>query len=340
MGVEHVESVTHQRVTARSFTLYPPGREILDALREAIKDILVCPVCQGTLSIGEATLDVRCACCQRAYPIQDGVLIFLQGQSEAQDGDRRFRDALAAEHVRSDSKTLLEIVARHHCVPIMQKQAEKFHARFDPREWILDIGVGYGWHWADRRKGARILGIDMSLGNLVLARHLLGRENNRVVLVCADAAALPIRERSISGLWSVQIFQHFPPEVLHSVLAGLHRILKDEFVMELYNLNPALLHRVIYRLFGKRLPCKGKVGPMELTRLSAGEWAAFWQPFRRGRTRITCGYSELFFHPDLRIRPRRYPIGLEETLVAKVPRLTALFDRQVQVRVVSDGQAA
>lgn len=313
---------------------------MLEGLKAAIEDILVCPACKGALSLDNTGICVDCLRCHRAYPIKDGVLVFLDDRSVVQAEERRFRDALAAEYIGSDPNALLEIVAQHHCVPLMQRLAEAFHARLKSQEWLLDIGTGFGWHWIEQSEGAKILGVDMSLGNLSLARQLLGRNNPRVAFICADAATLPIRERSISGLWSVQVFQHFPPEVLHSVLAELHRVMRDEFVMELYNLNPALFHRAIYRLFGKRLHCSGKVGPMELTRLAAEEWAAFWRPFRGGRTQISCGYSELFFHPDLRIRPRRYPIGLEEALVTKVPRLAALFARQVRVRVMSDGQVA
>ena len=312
----------------------------MEGLKAAIEDILICPACKGSLSLANTETCVDCLRCHRAYPIKEGVVVFLGDRPVVQAEERRFRDALAAEHVQNDSRTLLELVAQHHCVPVMRRRAEAFRARLKPQEWLLDIGIGFGWHWIEQGEGAQILGIDMSLGNLSLARQLLGKNNSRVVLICADAATLPVRDRSISGLWSVQVFQHFPPDVLFSVLGELHRVLKDEFVMELYNLNPALFHRAIYRLFGKRLHCRGKVGPMELTRLSAEEWVAFWRPFRGGRTQITCGYSELFFHPDLRIRPRRYPIGFEEALVANVPRLTALFARQVQVRVVSDGQAA
>lgn len=309
----------------------------MEGLKVAIEDILVCPACKGALSLANAGTVVECLRCRRAYPIKGGIPVFFGGRPVMQAEECRFRDALAAEQIQNDRRKLLELVGQHHCVPIMQKQAEKFLARFDPREWILDIGIGYGWHWADRRTGARILGIDMSLGNLVLARHLLGEDNHRVVLACADAAALPIRERSISGLWSVQAFQHFPTEVLHSVLAELHRVLGEEFVMEIYNLNPALLLRGIYRLFGKRLHCRGKANQMELNRLSPQGWAGIWKQFRGGRHQISYGYSELFFHPDLRLRPRPYPTKLEGALVKYAPTLTALFARQGQVRIEASG---
>lgn len=311
-----------------------------ESLRAAIENILICPVCKGALSLAKAETGVDCLNCRRVYPIKEGIPVFLVDRPIVQAEECRYRDAFAAEHLQKDDETLLELVGLHHCIPVMRKRAKVFRARLEPHQWLLDIGIGFGWHWLEQSEGAQILGIDMSLGNLRLARRLLGDRNLQVVLVCADAAVLPIRQGCISGLWSVQVFQHFPMEVLYAVLSELQRVLKDEFVIELYNLNPALLHRAIYRLFGKGLHRRGKVGPMELTRLSAAEWAALWKGFRGGRARITCGYSELFFHPDFRIRPRPYPVGLEESLVAKVPRLTAVFARQVQVSVMSCVQLA
>lgn len=271
--------------------------------------------------------------CRRTYPIIDGILVFLQGEPLDQEEERRFWDALAAEHVRSDRRTLLEVVARHHCIPIMRRQSGKFREQFKPHEWILDVGVGYGWHWTGQGVGAQIIGVDISLGNLMLARRLQSDSDGSVVLVCADAVALPIRENSISGIWSVQTFQHFPQRVLTRVQSELNRVLRNEFVMEIYNLNPARLHKVIYRFFGKQFHCRGKLGVMELNRLSAEEWANVWRWFRGGHPCVTRGYSELFFHPDFHLRPWPYPLWLEHALVTCTPKLAALFARQVHVRI-------
>lgn len=30
----------------------------------------------------------------------------------------------------------------------MRRRAERFRARLADDDWLLDIGVGYGWHWA------------------------------------------------------------------------------------------------------------------------------------------------------------------------------------------------
>jgi len=303
----------------------------LSALREAIAGVLFCPRCTAQLVIEDAETHVRCTACQRIYPIREGIVMFLHGETANQEEERRFRDAVAAEHMQRDREALWEVVSQHHCVPIMLKQAEEFRARLKPHEWILDIGIGWGWHWVEHREGAKIIGVDMSLGNLMIARRLLANQDHRVVLVWADAAALPIRNRAVAGVWSVQVFQHFPQNVFLRVQAELDRVLQDEFVIELYNLNPALLYKIIFRALGK--PLQGKIGQLELIRLSAKEWTDAWRKFRDGRVTISHGYSEMFFHPNFRLRPQRYPVRLERVLAERFPRLAAIFARQVQVSV-------
>lgn len=306
-----------------------------EALRSALHSLLVCTICRGELAAEDGLHQLRCGRCGRTFPVVDGIPVFVNDEAVLQDEERRFRDAVSAEHIRLGTQELRDVIAQHHCLPVMRDLAGRFRAGFVSQDWILDIGVGYGWHWQDSSPGARVLGIDLCLGNLQVARRLLGPGQQQVVLVCVDAASLPIRERSIAGLWSVQAFQHFPAPVLRDVLKELDRVLDESFAIEIHNLNPAWLLRAVYRLFGKRLHRGGKTAHMELNRLSADEWNAVWQQFKRGKADISCGYSELFFHPDLRLRPRRYPVKLEQALAAHAPGVAALFARQVRTQIRS-----
>ena len=250
-----------------------------------------------------------------------------------QESEREFRDRLAAGHAVTARPALLEMVAQFHCVSVMRRRAKEFASRFSAGDRLLDVGIGWGWHWQGHTSGPLVIGVDMSIGNLQLARRVLGK-TDRVVLVCADAAALPLRRGSIAGVWSVQAFQHMPERVLAQAKAEIDRTLREDFRIEMSNLNPALLHRIVYRLAGRRLHRRGRMGEMELSRRTAQEWARVWRDFRRGRCRLSTGYSELFFHPDLQLRPRRYPLRLERVL-ARVPALARLIARQVDVRVES-----
>lgn len=122
------------------------------------------------------------------------------GPSSLQGNERSFRDATSAIHAEDDPQTLLRVAGRHHSVPLMGKLANEFHAGFRQTDWILDIGVGFGWHWHRLGNGAKVLGLDLSLGNLRLACRFLSSEAPHVVLVCGDVAVLPIRDRMITGV--------------------------------------------------------------------------------------------------------------------------------------------
>lgn len=303
-----------------------------DLLEEAVRDVLACPACHADVVL-EGTTVIRCRACSRVYPIDHDILVFCGAQPLEQDDERRFRDEFAARCMEQSPRELLGIVAQHHCIPVMRQRAQRFRARVRPTEWLVDVGVGFGWHWMGQGRGGRVIGIDLSMGNLALARRLLAHDLQRVLLICADAAALPIRDKVIGAVWSVQTFQHLPLHALRRAQAELARVVRDEFLIEYYDLNPAWFHRRLYAMLGKRFHCRGKWGAMELNRRSAAESRSLWEDFRNGRVQIRHGYSELFFHPDLHLRPRPYPLWLERLLTAGAPGIAATFARQVHVEI-------
>lgn len=308
-----------------------------EALQALFDDILACPVCHARLELQEIATSVRCTGCPRRYPIVHGIPVLLSDGQPWQEEERKSRDVLADDYLDRDHEALLTLISQNHAIPLMRRRAEQFRVGFRPSDWILDLGVGNGWQWVSGSPGGKLLGIDLSLGNLRLAQRLLRLMGQEHVLVCADAAALPIRARSVSGLWSVQTFQHFPKAVLLRTLAELDRVLTDPFVIEIHNLNPALLQQAVAGLLGKPYHLRGRLGAKELNRLSAREWIALWSRFREGRCRVRSGYSELFFHPRFRLFQRRYPVKLEEAVSRYAPGAAALFARQVWIRIETGG---
>lgn len=253
-----------------------------------------------------------------------------------QEEERLSRNALAFKLEQEAPEVLSELIARNHGVAIMRWLAGRFRERFRSGDWIVDLGIGNGWHWNSKSHGGKVLGIDMTLGNLRLARRLLRQEGHRVFLVCGDAAALPVKPASISGVWSVQVFQHLPEVVLQRALSELDRILKASFIVETHNLNPAWLQRVVSQLIGRAYHRRGRLGDKELNRLSAHEWIGYLGRLRNGRCRVSTGYSELFFHPRLSWFRDGYPVRLEHALARFTPWLAALFARQVWVRLEAE----
>jgi SAM-dependent methyltransferase len=297
-------------------------------LSEAAEQILVCPICKGSLNLKDIGNKLTCLSCQRLFPVHNGIPVFLNDEKLSQNDEKLFRDNLAAEYVSREKRDLLRFAGEHHCIPVMKRLADRFRARLLSESWMLDVGIGYGWHWSDMvDTKVRIVGIDMSLGNLLIAKKILGTDNN-VLLVCADASDLPIRDNSISAVWSVQTLQHFPNVVFDCFLEEMNRLLKPSFHAEFYNLHPAALYRGLYGLFGKHLHRTGFTGNMELQRLSESEWIDKWKPFRPDQIRIRVSYSELFFHPDFHIRPDPYPVKMEQFITEHSPGLSSLIARQ------------
>jgi uncharacterized protein YbaR (Trm112 family)/2-polyprenyl-3-methyl-5-hydroxy-6-metoxy-1,4-benzoquinol methylase len=304
------------------------------ALARALEETLCCPRCYGPLSSTDGE-GISCSSCGATYPVHEGIPLLLLSGPGGQEPERRFRDEFAARCLDLDRDRLLEIVAQHHCVPVMLDRARAFRARVPAGAWILDLGVGWGWHWMGAVAGASVLGIDMSLGNLRVARRLLESDDVPVALVCADAAALPIRPGTVSGVWSVQTLQHLPDAAFSRAKQELDRVLSKEGLMEVHNLNAPWSHRLLYRVVGRRLHRSGPRGRMELRRSSVRETRAAWRDFRPGRVRISLGPSELFFHPELGLRPRPYPKALERLIATRLPRPAGWFARQVWVSVES-----
>ena len=144
--------------------------------------------------------------------------------------------------------------------------------------------------------------MDFAFGNLKAAQTLL-KEEGRIFFVQADAAALPFKSNCLSGIWIVQVTQHFPGLVMASFLKEARRVLRERYLIEIYNLNPALLVKAIYRALGKKIHLKGKIGSITLNRLNASELLELYRGIFCG-AKFKIGYSESFFHPDLHFKPQ------------------------------------
>jgi len=304
-------------------------------LAHALECVLACPACKSTLSLTIDRNQLICSGCRRCFPIRSGIPIFIDTETLVQQDERLFRDAHAKDQINQDSEDLIRLAGKHHCISIMRMHAKQFRSHLLPKEWMLDIGIGYGWHWYGQtdQKG-KIIGLDISMGNLLIAQKILGQKSS-ILLICADAAELPLRDFSVTSVWSVQTLQHFPEVIFDRFLREMDRILTNYYNMEIHNLYPAFICRSLYRIFGKHLHRYGNTGVMELNRLSISEWINKWKPFRPGQVRIRYSYSELFFHPDFHIRPKKYPVQLEQFIVRYFPGFASLFGRQGQIRMES-----
>ena len=309
------------------------------ALNNSINNILCCPACKGKLEANQGWAEIRCIVCSSTFPVIKGIPNFLVNTSIGQEGEKRLRDEKALEYEKFNLIELINILRRHHSIEIMKERTQQFEARFGSDQWVADLGVGWGWHWTVEGKGPNVVGIDISMNNLLVAKRILEGQNRNIALICADASNLPIRDSVLSGSWSVQVFQHMPENIFQMAKKELCRVMMDRFHMEIYNLNPAWLLKMIYRFAGKTLHLSGEYGGMEFNRFTPREWGKKWEDFKKGSSSFSYGYSELFFHPDLRICPGAYPVRIERFLAGRVGRAASLFARQGQVIISGKGIA-
>lgn len=304
-------------------------------LQKALSEILCCPICKNDLELIGID-ELKCISCFKRYLIRDGIPVLLATDvSKDQVDEQRLREEIARKHGYIKIEEILKIVSYHHCLSVMSKRAKEFRAKFNPSSWILDVGCGTGYYWCNTGDTAgNLILMDFALGNLKAAKSLL-KEQNHIIFMQADAANLPIRTHRLSGIWSVQVTQHFPDLVMKNFLSEVKRILKNSFLIEIYNLNPALLHKIIYKLFYKKLHIKGKSGSMVLNRLNADELINLWKGIA-GDAKHKVGYSELFFHPDFHLRPRNRYLYIIENILRKVPWIARGFARQIHIRSSSN----
>lgn len=303
----------------------------MQILANAINQILCCPTCKSDLNMID-NKNLKCISCYKEYKADDGIIVLMASTTEQQKKELELREIVAKQQANYSIDRIFQTLFQHHCVPIMSKRAKSFDAKFDSSQWILDVGCGTGYYWRRATKVNLIL-MDFAFANLKVAQMLL-KDRDKVLFIQADAANLPIKNHSLSGIWSVQVTQHFPDEVMSLFMHELNRVLKDEYFIEIYNLNPALLHRFLYYIRGRKFHIKGKSNDMLLNLLNKYELLRLWKNCFNNK-KIIFGYSELFFHPDLNCRLKNsFVMGIENFLI-KMPWLASAFARQIQIEISS-----
>jgi SAM-dependent methyltransferase len=213
-------------------------------LSAELLELLRCPGCRAALN--EAGSGFVCSECQRRFPLERGVVRFVDAENYA--------DSFGFQWQR---------YARTQLDDAQSRESEKdFHRRtgLTPVDMqgklVLDVGCGMG-RYADvaTRWGARVVGIDLSVAAEVAARNLAGRE---FVALQADAFALPFAAGSFDYIYSIGVLHHTPN--CEQAVKNLPQYLKPGGVLAvwLYSAyNPWYRFSDIYRRFTSKMPAKG-----------------------------------------------------------------------------------
>lgn len=227
----------------------------------------------------------------------DGIYSSVLPEDERQSDEIRDRAHVA----RQTYGDLLHEVSRHHSIPVMDHEVSRFLRDVPADGVVADIGGGWGWHWRhldNERSDVSVVVVDFVRENLRQAARLLGSMVNRqLFLVHGDATALPFPSLAFDGYWSVQTLQHVPD--FEKALREAHRVLRSGGQFACYSLNHEKLIELLYRLFGKSYHLRGRrSGSFWLSRASAEDVRMAGRVFGSS---VTSRYSEVLFHPDLRL---------------------------------------
>jgi len=88
--------------------------------------------------------------------------------------------------------------------------------------WVLDLGCGPGWQTALLSERFRVVGVDISRGQLALARTNVPN----ATFLLADMCSLEFRPASFEGIAAIYSIIHVPREEHESLLRNLYELLR------------------------------------------------------------------------------------------------------------------
>ena len=231
---------------------------------------------------------------------EDGIYTAVLPGNEMQAMEIVMREKVAAvRHLAP-----LEHIARHHSIPVMDREIDIFLLGIPRNGLILDIGGCWGWHWrrlAKSRPDVGVVVVDFIRGNLVHAQEMLGAlVGSQVALMQGDATALPFGRRLTAslfdGVWTVQTFQHIPDFRL--AVSEACRVLKPGGNFACYSLNIQPPIKILYMLLGKQYVVEGKLGDLFwLARASVRQKQEIAKIFR---SYVVERWTEIIYSPELR----------------------------------------
>lgn len=230
---------------------------------------------------------------------RDGIYV-ASDSLDVQSVELEIRDRIAKEAPRDFSK-LLEEVAHHHSIQVMEDELQKFIDRIPIGGVVVDVGAGWGWHWrglGKYRPDVIVILVDFSHESLLRAMEVLSGENpESFVYVCGDAQRLHIADESVDGYWSVQTLQHVPDFEL--AVHEAKRILRPGGQFASYSLSNQPVLRTMAKILKRPYVTDGF--------FSEGIWLRRASEFQREcidsifGSRLEERYSEVLFTPELHL---------------------------------------
>jgi 2-polyprenyl-3-methyl-5-hydroxy-6-metoxy-1,4-benzoquinol methylase/uncharacterized protein YbaR (Trm112 family) len=197
------------------------------ALSASQLEVLACPHDRGSLTQTSSLL--TCAS-GHAFPVIDGIPVFVAKQVPAPERERRDPDHEAAEGIHPYVNRMIGSTCGHLYSGLVGRLSRYPIpvARLDEGEGrrLVDIGCNWGrWTVAAARKGYRVTGLDLSLEALRAARVVARQCGISADFVCGDARAMPFADEVFDHAYSYSVLQHFSKDDVVLILRETARTL-------------------------------------------------------------------------------------------------------------------
>ena len=214
----------------------------VNADREALLDVLACPVCRGVLVAGRSGLE--CSECGKAYTFAHEVPVMTEDQSsEGPSVLARLHYALLGNQRAYD---LQQAVGGGR--DIARNVQRKLHP--ERGQTLLDIGAGTGmaasllpahttYIWCDNDK--------------LKLRGFLSRGIDSMA-VLGDAVRLPFRDGAADWTLMVDVSHHIPDGALDTCFSDIARVTSERFVFSDAVRSRRLRARILWQLDLGRYP--------------------------------------------------------------------------------------
>jgi SAM-dependent methyltransferase len=200
----------------------------------AIRPLLACPHCHGSLTQDAGGQAFVCPVCSRTYPVHDGIVHFIES-TELSGQNRRFAhlyDWFSWVYTPS-------MRASFAFIGMTEKTGRnQVLDRLTPRNGrVLEVSVGSGPnlpYLLDRADVAEVHGLDISIGQLRRCRALVRRHGWFVPLYLATAESLPFQNDCFDTVLHVGGINYFNDkaraiaEMVRVAKPGAHIVIVDE----------------------------------------------------------------------------------------------------------------
>jgi ubiquinone/menaquinone biosynthesis C-methylase UbiE len=197
-------------------TSLPNARAAPDPGITAIAEILVCPACAVSPTIGSGSID--CRGCGASYPLRDGIaLLAIRGTSETWGEPQAEEQSTSyqGEYQRVDRAAAYNLSYRQNVLKRQSTQREfkliqQHVARIGRSRIILDLPCGGGRltpAFAD--SADLVIEADIGHGQLLFNRTESSGATPRIWMT-ASAFHIPLRDGSVDGTFCIRLSHHLP----------------------------------------------------------------------------------------------------------------------------------